>query len=232
LRTQPRAERAADKRRHHAHIVRLYLEHAAQIALHVLHALGLVIDRELAVAVPHHRRGIQLHRIVVLDRDVIFGLVAHGGGRIGPVGLAAPRLFDHETLVAPGEQVGAVRLVFVFDAHQRSREAGGLPLLGQHQGDRLIAEQDLVVVERTERRAFLRRHVVRVGRLRRRHGRPIFVGEHVEHAFDPQRLARIDARDTAFGDCRGDHGAISEAGHVEFAGVFRRTRDLGVTVDA
>ena len=55
LRPQPGAEPAADERRHHAQIVRLPVEHAAQIALHILHALGLVVDRELAAAVPRPR---------------------------------------------------------------------------------------------------------------------------------------------------------------------------------
>ena len=48
LRAQAAAEAAADKRRDNPDILGLHLEHAAQIALHVLHALRLVIDRELA----------------------------------------------------------------------------------------------------------------------------------------------------------------------------------------
>ena len=123
------------------------LEHAAEIALHVLHALGLVVDRELAVAVPHHRRGKQLHRIVMLDRDEIFGLVAHLGRRKGLRGVAArllPGFSDrHKALVALRIQVGDVRLLLVFDAHQRGREARGLPILGEHQRDRLAVEHDL-----------------------------------------------------------------------------------------
>ncbi len=43
LRAEPCAERTADERRYHAQ--RLLVEHAAQIALHVLHALRFVIDR-------------------------------------------------------------------------------------------------------------------------------------------------------------------------------------------
>ena len=77
------AGRSRTRRRHNGDMTRtssgFMLEHAAQIALHVLHALGLVVDRELAVAVPDHGRGEQLHRIVMLDRNVIFGLMAHGG---------------------------------------------------------------------------------------------------------------------------------------------------------
>ena len=79
LRTQPGAESAAHERRHDAHVVRLHAEHAADVALNVLHALGLVVDRQLAVALEDHRRGVQLHRIVVLDRHIIFAAVAHLG---------------------------------------------------------------------------------------------------------------------------------------------------------
>ena len=50
LRAQARAESAAHERRHHPHILGLHAEHAAEIALDVLHALCLVVDRELAVA--------------------------------------------------------------------------------------------------------------------------------------------------------------------------------------
>ena len=79
LRPQSRAESAADKRRDHPYVVRFHVEYAAEIALHVLHALRLVVDRELAVAVPHHRRRVQFHRIVMFDRDEVFRLMAHGG---------------------------------------------------------------------------------------------------------------------------------------------------------
>ena len=83
LRAQARAEGAAGKRRHDADIVGLHVEDAADVALHVLHALRLVVDGDPAVAVPHDGRGEQLHRIVVLDRDEILGLMAHVGCRVG-----------------------------------------------------------------------------------------------------------------------------------------------------
>ena len=99
-------------------------------------------------------------------------------------------------------EIGNEGFLLVFDAHQGGREARDFPLLGEHQRDRLPAEHDLVVVERTERRAVFRRHIVLVrGRLVG-HARPIFVREHVEYAFDAQRVAGVDARDAAFGDRR------------------------------
>ncbi len=155
LRTQARAERAADERRHDAHIVRVHAEYAADIALHVLHALRLVVDRQLAVAVPPHRRGKQLHRIVMLDRDEIFGLVAHSGRRIGFRRVAARLIgfVDDEGLIEPRVQVGDVGFRLVFDPDERRREARNLPLFGHHQRDRLSVELDLVIVERAERRA-------------------------------------------------------------------------------
>ena len=186
LRPQSRPERAADERRDHAQIVRLQVEDGAEIALHVLHALGLVVDRELAVAVPHHRRRVQFHRIVMLGRDEVFRLVAHRGRRIGSVGIAARlfRLRHDEGLVALRLQVGDEVRFFVFDAQERSGEARDFPLLGEDQGDRLSAELDLVVVQRAERRAFLRRHIVLIRGVRARHRRPIFVRQNVEDALD------------------------------------------------
>jgi len=80
LRTQARAESAAHIGRYDAHLVRLHVEHAAEIFLHVLHALRFVVHSEFA-AVPDRRRSEQFHGVVVLGRDKIFGLVAHGGGR-------------------------------------------------------------------------------------------------------------------------------------------------------
>ena len=80
LRAQGHAEGAAHEGRHDAQLVRLQAEHAAEIALHVLHALGLVVDREPAVLLDDRRGGKELHRVVVLDRRRVFALVAHGSG--------------------------------------------------------------------------------------------------------------------------------------------------------
>src|SRR5258708_523762 len=55
LRPQPRAEAAPHIGRHDAHVLGLHLEHAGDVALHVLHALGLVVDGELAVPPVDHR---------------------------------------------------------------------------------------------------------------------------------------------------------------------------------
>ena len=77
LRTQPGTECAAHEGRDDAHIVRLHAEYAGDVALNVLHALGLVVNRQLAVVLEHDRRGVQLHRIVMLDRDVILTIVPH-----------------------------------------------------------------------------------------------------------------------------------------------------------
>jgi guanylate kinase len=45
LRAQTRAEPTAHERRHDTYILGLHAEHAAEIALNVLHALRLVVDR-------------------------------------------------------------------------------------------------------------------------------------------------------------------------------------------
>jgi len=80
LRPQSRTEGAADKGRHDPHVVRVHLEHAAYVALHVLHALDFVVDSQLDVALEDHRRRIQLHRVVMLNRHIILATVACRGG--------------------------------------------------------------------------------------------------------------------------------------------------------
>ncbi len=170
----------------------------------------------------------------MLGRDEIFGLVTHGGCRIGFLGVAA-RLFeflDDKRLIALLIQVGDECLLFMLYAYERGSVARDLPFLRQHQRDRLAAEPDLVVVERTEWRAFFRRDIVLPGMVRAGHAGPVLVGEHVEHAFDTQRLAGVDARDAPLRDGRFDDAAIGEAAGVEFAGIFGFASDLGAAVDA
>ena len=210
LRPQAGAEAAAHIGRQHAHIVRLHVEDAAEILLHVLDALGLVIDGELAAALPDRGRGVQFHRIVVLDRNEIFRLVPHRCGRKGLLGFAARllRLLNLHRLVAPGEEVGRERFGFVFHGHQRGRKARDFPFLRQNQSDRLPVEQDLVVIKRAQRRALLGGDVVLVGLRGAGHRRPVLVGENVENAFDTQRFTHVDAGDTAFGDRSGDDGRV------------------------
>ena len=234
LRSQPCTEPTANERRDNAHIVRFLGEHAAQIALYVLHALGLVIDRELAAAVPPHRGGKQFHRIVMLGGNEIFGFMTHLGCRIGFRGIAVRfvGLLDDKRLIAPPMQIGDEGLLFVFDVHQRGSVARDLPFLGQHQRDRLAAEHDLVVVERTERRTFFWRDIVLPGLVGAGHAGPVLMGEHVEHAFDTQRLAGVDARDAALRNGRLDHAAISKAGNAGFAGISGLAGDFGATVYA
>ena len=191
LRPQAGAKAAAHIGRQHAHIVRLHVEDAAQISLHVLHALGLVVDGELAAVLPDRGRGVQFHRIVMLDRNEIFRLVPYRCSRKSFVGLAARllRLLDGHRLAAFGKEVGRERLGLIVHAHQRGGKARDLPFLRQDQGDRLPVEQDLVVIERAQRFALLRGHIVLLGAGRARHWRPVFMRENVEHAFDAQRFA-------------------------------------------
>ena len=58
------------------------------------------------------------------------------------------------------------------------------------------------------------------------------MGEHVEHALNPQGLAGIDARDASLCDGQFDDAAIGEAAGIEFAGIFGFAGDLGAAVDA
>lgn len=234
LRPQAGAEAAAHIGRQHAHIVRLHVEDAAQILLHVLHALGLVVDRELAAAFPDRRRGEQFHRIVMLDRNEIFRRVPHRRGRKRLIGLATRlrRRLDRHRLVAFGKEVGREPLRLVFHAYQRGGKARDLPFLGQDESDRLPVEQDLVVIERPERRALLGRHIVFPRAGRARHRRPVFMRENVEHAFDAQRVARVNVRDAALGDRRCHDGGVDEAIDIVLAGILGGAGHLGMTVDA
>ncbi len=58
------------------------------------------------------------------------------------------------------------------------------------------------------------------------------MGQNVEDAFDAQRIADVDTRDAAFGDGRGDDGAVGHALAIEFAGILCRAGDLSMAVDA
>ena len=243
LRAQARAERAAHERRHDAHILGLHAEHAAQIALDILHALRLVIDRQLAVAIVYRRRGVKLHRVVMLDRNVIFAGVAHrrGGerrlGRTARLGRREHRLariawrFHRNGGLATTMHIRNVRFRLVLHPHQRCRETRDLRRLRDDERDRLAVEHDPVVIERPERRSW-GRHVILVSQIVVRHRRTIFVREHVEHALDAQRGARIDARDATLRDCRGYDAAVNKVRRVELRGVFRRPGDLREAVDA
>lgn len=126
------------------------------MALNVLHALGLVINRQVAAGFEHRSRGGKLHRVVMLDRDVILAAVTHRRGGAGRLRVAAAwrwrkrviglRQGDESNMLAA--HVRQMRRRLVFDADERSGEAGDLRLFGDHQRGRLAAEQDAVVVER------------------------------------------------------------------------------------
>ena len=91
----------------------------------------------------------------MLDRDEILGLVPHVGCGISLVGLATwlLGLVDRDGIIEPCVQVGREIVRLIFDAHQGGREPRNLPLLGEHQRDRLAIELDLVVIERAKWRA-------------------------------------------------------------------------------
>ena len=211
--------------------------------MYVLHALGLVVDRELAAGLDDHRRGIELHRVVMLDWNEILGLVAHGGRSQRLVGRAAHlrrrehglqwicRNLDPNGRLAPAAYVGDVCFPVVFHLNQGRGKSRDLPRFRYHQRDRLAVEHDLAVVERSIRGAF-RRHVVLVGLVVVRQGRTVFMREDVEHALDAQRLAGVDAGYAALWDGRSDHIAVDKAGRIEFARILGLARDLGATVNA
>ena len=119
------------------------LEDVAEIALHVLHALGLVIDRELAFAVPHHGRGKQFHRIVMFAGDD--NIRPRDGRPPQPTPsrhcrAASPVSRPWRRLSRSASKIGGEICRLVIDPHQRRGKARGFPFLGDNQRDRLAAE--------------------------------------------------------------------------------------------
>ena len=92
-----------------------------------------------------------------------------------------------------------MRLPFIFDPDQGSRKSRDLELLRDDQRHRLTAEENSVVIERTERRAG-GRDLVFILLVRRRELGPMLVREHVEHAVDRERIRGMNVLDPAFGD--------------------------------
>ena len=88
----------------------------------------------------------------------------------------------------------------ILDAHQRRREARNLEFFGNDQRDRLPAEANLVVIERTKRGAG-RRDVVVVGFVRCGELGPVRMREDGNHAVDRHRVLEIDACDPPPGNC-------------------------------
>ncbi len=157
LRPQAGAEGAADKRIEHAHVLGAEAEHAREIALDVLRALILVVDRDPAVALPDHGGAVHLHGIVMFGGEVILAGDPHRRVCISGLGIAAVfaalRSVPLGTLVQCIAKVGVVLGGLVFDRDQRGGMARRLECLGDDQRDRLAAEMDLVVIERAQRNA-------------------------------------------------------------------------------
>ncbi len=78
-------------------------------------------------------------------------------------------------------QVGGMRLALVLDPNERRRIPCQLESVGYDQGDRLGAELDLVVLERTKRRAG-RCDFVAVVSVELREARAVLVREDLQHA--------------------------------------------------
>src|ERR1043166_8513015 len=133
-------------------------------------------------------------------------------------------------MAAPAFEIGRMGFLLVRDAHKRRRETRDLRLLSNHERDWLEAEVDAVVVKRAERFA-PGSDVVLIFVVRRRHFRPIGVGENGGDALDAQRVGKVAARDPPLGDGRRDHEPVREIGHVVLGGVFRRAGDLGASID-
>src|SRR6185503_1407637 len=90
---------------------------------------------------------------------------------------------------------------------------------------------DLVVVERTKRRAG-RRDLVAVALAGPREARGVLVREHLQHARERERAGGVDPRDPPPGHLAGDDAAIREVGCLVLGCVPRLARHLGAPVAA
>ena len=158
----------------------------------------------------------------------------HLGSGIGLGGVATRlfRLLHGKSFGALGMQIADMRLLFIIHAYQRRREKRDFPFLCQHQRNRLMVKPDLVVIERTEGRPFLRRHVILPGLIRVGEVRTVFMREHVENAIDGFCGARIETLDPSFGDRGGDDRAVNKTAGVEISRIFRFAGNLGAAIDA
>ncbi len=118
---QAGAEGAADVGVHHLEVATPHAEGEPQVEVDVLRALVLVVDRQLAVALPHRGGGEKLHRVVELGRGGVLRLHLEFGGGQGGVGVAArvgrrghegPRHHRLELLLHRPRQVGLEGLLF------------------------------------------------------------------------------------------------------------------------
>ncbi len=163
LGTQADAERAADEVGDNPHVLGLQAKHAGDVGLAYSARPGSCRSTViLPVAVPHHRRGVRLHRAMVFGSDAIFVAdpVWRGGecgrgvaARLRRWGYAVSFLRRHVGLLARRVEVGVMRFSGDVDPDEGGGVPGGGEVLGHDQGDRLAAVEDAVVEQRPERLA-------------------------------------------------------------------------------
>src|SRR5215469_10784757 len=169
----------------------------------------------------------------MFDRDEVLAFVPNGRGGVGLRGIAARLiwLIDNVGLINLRVQIGSVFLCLVANVNQGGRKPSDLRFLGEYQRDWLVVELDLVVVKRAKGRTAGETLVI-VGLVGTRHLRPVLMGQHIQHTLDGKRSARVDSRDAASCDGRGDNAGIDEIGSSKFTSVLRPAGDLRASVDA
>src|SRR5439155_26337187 len=106
------------------------------------------------------------------------------------------------------------------------------PVLRDDQRDRLAVELDRVVVEWTERRAFLGRHLVLPGLIIVCERRAVRMREHVQNTLHLQCRASVEAQNASARNGGLDDEAMDQPVGRKFAGIFGGSGDLGPAVDA
>ena len=195
---------------------------------------------DLAVVLEDHGRGMHLHRVMMLDGDmVLVGDLDRGAveGFLGVATRAGHRLDAGALLLrlvglVPVElHIRGVHRGLIFHLHQRGGVAGDAELFRYHERHRLAAIDDLLVIEGAERRAG-RRDFVLMAEAEPCRARPVFMCKHLQHAGHGERRLDVDGGDAAFGNGARDHVSIAEVRGGELARVFRRARDFCAAVDA
>src|SRR5262245_23757525 len=161
LRSQPETECATHVGGKYAQLVFFNAEDVAEIVVHVLRALRLVVDGESTVILTHYGGREHLHRVVVLGGRVVLTRMTVHGPLEGAPRIAARGRRRRDTF--PGlrfeftsqerSKVGGVLASFVLDVHECGRVTRLLEGLRYHQGYRLRAEVNFRVLQPAERRA-------------------------------------------------------------------------------
>ena len=133
---------------------------------------------------------------------------------VGAVGLVLEVLADHRRVRRHRlERIDQHRQFVIVDVDQFDPVGRDVAVVGQHEGDLLVLEEDVVLGEHRLHVAGERRHVVEAERLE------VGGGQHGEHAGQRLGLRRVDRLDPRMGVGRADDVAVEHAGQLQVVDV-------------